>query len=99
MTEVKVTQVHNITPEEFKEAIVADFRNELQLFCKSFQPTESQEYLTREEVGTILKISMSTVSEWSKNGILNPYRLGNLVRFKKSELDHSLININFKKGA
>lgn len=94
MTEVKVTQVHNTTPQEFKAAILADFRNELQLFCKSFQPPQPQEYLTREEVGAILKISMSTVSEWSKNGILNPYRLGNLVRFKQSELDQVLIKIN-----
>lgn len=95
----KVTQVHGTTPKEFKEALLADLKTELQLFCKSFQPIQEQEYLTREELGSIFKISMSTVSEWCKNGILNPYRLGNLVRFKKSELDQVLIQINNKKTA
>jgi len=99
MTEAKVTQVHNTTPQEFKEAIIADFRTELQLFCKSIQPIQQQEYLTREEVAAILKISMSTISEWNKNGILNPYRLGNLIRYKQSEIDQALININNKKTA
>lgn len=94
MQEVKVTQLHNTTPEEFKEAIIADFRNELQLFCKSFQPIQQQEYLTREEVAEILKISMSTISEWNRKGILNPYRLGNTIRYKSNELDQVLIKIN-----
>lgn len=94
MQEVKVTQLHNTTPEEFKEALLADLKTELQLFYKSFQPVQQQEYLTREEVAEILKISMSTISEWNRKGILNPYRLGNTIRYKSNELDKVLIKIN-----
>ena len=55
---------------------------------------QQQEYLTREEVASILKISMSTISEWNRKGILNPYRLGNSIRYKSNELDQVLIKIN-----
>jgi excisionase family DNA binding protein len=94
MQEATITQVHNTTPEEFKEALLADLKTELQLFCKNFQPIQQPTYLTREEVAEILKISMSTISEWNRKGILNPYRLGNTIRYKSNELDKVLIKIN-----
>lgn len=96
MSVVKVTQLHNITPEEFKEAIIADFKTELQLFSKNFKPVEQQKYLTRDEVAEILQISISTISYWNRKGILNPYRLGNKIRYKSSEIDEALIKINNK---
>jgi len=99
MQEVKVTQVHNTTPQEFRENILSDFRTELESFSKNFLPKEQPEYLTRDEVASILKISMSTISDWNKKGILNPYRLGNTIRYKSNEIDQALISINLKKGA
>ncbi len=99
MAEVKVTEVHGTTPEQLTEKILSDFKIELEKLSQNFKPIEPPEYLTREEVATILKISMSTISEWNKNGILNPYRLGNLIRYKQSEIDQALININNKKTA
>ncbi|MDV7187633.1 helix-turn-helix domain-containing protein [Lutibacter sp. TH_r2] len=95
----KVTQVHGTSPQELKDIIINDFKTELEKFSKNFQPIEQPEYLTREEVATILKISMSTISDWNRKGILNPYRLGNTIRYKSNELDQVLIQINSKKTA
>ncbi len=96
MEEVKLTQVHNISPQEFREGIISDVKAELKKLSLSFKPAEQPEYLTRKEVATILKISLVTLSDWNKKGILQPYRLGNLIRYKQSELDKALISINFK---
>lgn len=98
MTE-KVLQINGVTPQELKESIIADFRTELEKFSKNFQPIEQPEYLTRDEVAGILKISMSTISDWNRKGILNPYRLGNTIRYKSNELDQVLIQINSKQTA
>jgi excisionase family DNA binding protein len=53
---------------------------------KHFQPKESNEYLTRSEVAEMLKINLSTVHNWTKNGKLISYGIGGRVYFKRAEL-------------
>ena len=89
-----VTQVHNISPQELKESILEDVRAELKLLSNHFQPVKPTEYITRKEARKLLKVSLATLSEWNKKGIIKPYRLGNLIRYKRSELDQALIKIN-----
>lgn len=97
MEQSKITQVFGISPEEFKESILTDVRAELKAITINFQPSTPPEYLTRQEVAEILKVSLVTLSDWNKKKILNPYRLGNLIRYKRSEIEQALININAKK--
>jgi len=92
-----VTQVHGITAKELKESIINDVRSELSEFSKTFQSKEPEEYITRKEAAKIFKVSLVTISEWGKKGILKPYRLGKFIRFKKSELELALVKINNKK--
>lgn len=89
-----ITQVFGITPEELKESILIDVRAEIKSLAQNFQPIIPQEYITRQEVAKILKVSLVTLSDWNKKKILNPYRLGNLIRYKRSEIDQALIRIN-----
>tara|TARA_R110001583_G_scaffold143023_1_gene295143 strand:- start:3894 stop:4184 length:291 start_codon:yes stop_codon:yes gene_type:complete len=96
MQESKITQLHGVNPQEFKESIISDIRAEFVKLSKNFQPILPPEYLTRQEVAKILKISLVTLSDWNRKGILKPYRLGNLIRYKQSELDQALISINKK---
>ncbi|WP_072877461.1 helix-turn-helix domain-containing protein [Salegentibacter echinorum] len=97
MEQTKVTQVFGITPEELKASIVNDVRAELSQLASNFQAPDPEEYITRQEAAEILKVSIITLSDWNKKGILNPYRLGTLVRYKRSELDKALIQINQNK--
>jgi excisionase family DNA binding protein len=97
MTETNITQVHGITPQQLKESILSDVRTELKEIVLNFQPQMQPEYLTRKEVAKILKVSLVTLSDWNKKGVLKPYRLGNLIRYKRVELDQALISINSKK--
>jgi excisionase family DNA binding protein len=97
MEQSKITQVFGITPSELKDDIIKDVRAELNVIAQNFQPIKPAEYLTRQEVATILKVSLVTLTDWNKKGILKPYRLGNLIRYKQAELEEALISINNKK--
>ncbi|WP_026776110.1 helix-turn-helix domain-containing protein [Polaribacter sp. Hel_I_88] len=96
MEQQNITQVHNVTPQQLKESILLDVRAELQVIAQNFQPKKQAEYLTRKEVAKILKVSLVTLSDWNKKRVLKPYRLGNLIRYKTSEIEESLIAINKK---
>jgi excisionase family DNA binding protein len=98
MLDNKITQVFGITPEELKESILVDVRAELKQLAQNFQPIRPPEYLTRQETAKILKVSLVTLSDWNKKKILKPYRLGNLIRYKQSEIEQALISINKPKN-
>lgn len=96
MEQKNVTQVFGITPQEFKDSILSDFREEIKTLSQNFQPILPTEYLTRQETAKILKVSLVTLSDWNKKQILIPYRLGKLIRYKRSEIEMALIKINSK---
>ncbi len=63
--------------------------------------SEDQEYLTRKEVAKLLKISLTTLNDWSKQGIVQAYRIGNRVLYKKKEIEDSVSkvqSIKYKRG-
>jgi excisionase family DNA binding protein len=98
MEQNKITQVHGVSSEELKQDFKYIVRAEFKEFALNFQPIIPPEYLTRQEVAVILKVSLVTLSDWNKKRILNPYRLGNLIRYKRSEIEQALICINPKKA-
>ena len=81
------------TPEELKKELLADVVSHLQDLKKSLTPKSSEEYLTRKEVSKLLGVSLVTLNDWDKKGIIKPYRIGNLVRYKKREIEDSLKEI------
>lgn len=96
MAQSRLTQVYGISPEELKESILIDVRAEFKKLSHYSQPVEPPEYLSRKETAKILQVSLVTLSAWNKKKILNPYRIGNLIRYKRIELENALININQK---
>ena len=96
MLENRVTQVFGITPQQLTDNILKDVKTELNKIVQNFQPKKQPEYLTRKEVAKILKVSLVTLTDWNKKGVLKPYRLGNLIRYKREELDQALITIYSK---
>jgi len=58
-------------------------------------------YLNRFEVAEILKISLPTLNNWSKSGIVQSYRIGNRVLYKAEEIDKAIQevkSIKYKRG-
>ncbi|SEW27094.1 helix-turn-helix domain-containing protein [Chitinophaga arvensicola] len=71
-------------------------------FSKRFadvQPeNQSPELLTRKEAAKLLSISLPTLLDFTKSGKITGYRLGTRVRYKRSELEQSLTQIQSVKS-
>jgi excisionase family DNA binding protein len=52
------------------------------------------EYLTRKETAKLLRISLTTLNDWSKKGIITAYRIGTRIRFKSNEINDFLTSLN-----
>ncbi len=55
---------------------------------------DSEVFLTRKETAEFFSISLYTVHDWMKKGIIKPYKAGNRTYFKQSELVEVLNNSN-----
>ena len=69
-------------------------KNEIVNIKKSFQPKEPTEFLTRQEVSSLLKIDLSSVHNWTKKKILQSYQIGGRVYYKRSEVENAIIKLN-----
>ena len=79
-----------MTPEELKDIIVEVINDHLNDLKEETQPKEPEELLTRVEVAKLLKISLPTLHEWTKEGMLQSYGIRNRVLYKRSEIMSSL---------
>ncbi|MEO6303779.1 MAG: helix-turn-helix domain-containing protein, partial [Bacteroidia bacterium] len=50
--------------------------------------------LSRKEIAKYLKISLPTLNDWTKKGLVSSYRIGSRILYKKSEVD---LKINHRK--
>lgn len=60
------------------------------------QQITSKEWLTAKEVCDLLKISHTTLFDWSRNGSLKKHKIGNRIRFRHDEVLESLTRIESK---
>ena len=82
--------------DEIAHAIVERVQT-LYLDNQKICEVDSEEYLTRKQVKKILQISYPTLNTWTEKGILKAYRIGGTKRYKKSELDRAMIEVNYGK--
>lgn len=94
--------LQSINLADFKEIIAEVLEEKLE---KIKQPvslkSENTNYLNRHEVAGLLKISLTTLHDWSKRGILQSYRIGNRVLYKTSEIEqslHQVKNLKYTRG-
>ncbi|HUZ58297.1 MAG TPA: helix-turn-helix domain-containing protein [Hanamia sp.] len=59
----------------------------LDSYLNAQQPTEIKpDFISRQEVATLLKITLPTLHEWTKLGWLKSYKIGNRVLYKPHEV-------------
>jgi excisionase family DNA binding protein len=61
------------------------------------QTQKQSEYISRKEVGKLLKVSLPTLHEYTKLGWLQSYKIGNRVLYKREEVEQSLNQVLFQK--
>ena len=81
------SNVFETTQDQLVAQVVSELKNELK------QAIFTEQYLTREEVSELFKISLSTIHNWTKRGILHPYQIGGRVYFKASDIESSMIKL------
>lgn len=92
---MKQIQLIGITPEEFQIGILDGVEKLLNELKKDFQPKEPIEYLTRQETAQLLQVNLTTIWNWTKKGKIEAYGLGNRVYYKRSEIESSIVKLNY----
>src|SRR5688500_3754628 len=90
----------SIPMEQLKSEISETVKKEFQTLLLNLQPPKDQtQYLTRKEAAKVLSVSLPTLNEWTKSGLVQGYRIASRVRYKRAELETSLTQIKTRRAA
>jgi hypothetical protein len=84
------TLIQSVTVEEFSETLRQVVREELSALQPK-QPTSN--YLTRIEVSKLLKISLPTLNEYTRKGLIRGSRIGSRILYLESDIISSVTDI------
>lgn len=88
-----ILQLENTNAHDFKNEIVKDVITAMKGFANTLQP-DNEQLLTRDETAKMLSVSLVTLWDWTRKDIIPAYRIGNKVRYKKSEVSEALQKMN-----
>lgn len=89
-----MVQIQQISTSELETII----ENVLNRVIKQPEPAPKEsEFITRQKTAQFLGISLVTLNEYTKKGIVTGYRIGSRVRYKKQEIENSLQKIKSVK--
>jgi len=86
---------------ELQKFISDTIREEMQKIATPTPPPKT-EFITRNQTAQILGVSLPTLNEWTKQGLIIGYRIGTRVRYKKGEILEAVKQIQtlkFRRGA
>ena len=90
-----------INEKDLKNMIREVFDEKLNQIQEPKKTTNNTKYLNRFEVADLLRISLPTLNNWSKSGIVQSYRIGNRILYKTEEIDQAVQvvkNLKYKRG-
>ena len=90
----EILQIENTNTTDFKNEIISGVREEFKILASSLQGNNEDEIWTRAITAKTLSVSLVTLYHWTKKDILPAYRIGNKVRYKKSEVLSALKQMN-----
>ena len=96
---MEAIQFIQTTPTELANLIANAVRQELKTLNRQVeQPSiPVKELMTRKETAELFDVSLVTIHEWCKSGILKPYKVGNRSYFKRAELMECLLSANLER--
>lgn len=88
----------NFQLTEFRELLSDCVTESLKKEIASFiSPSEPQkQILTRQEAAAELTISLPTLHDYTKRGVIQAYRLGYKIRYKREDINRALEQIKTK---
>lgn len=99
--------LHGISTDEFKELCLEVFKemfganssNEKVSNNKKLSIESEESFLTRQQAADYLQMSLPTLHQYTKNGWITSYRIGNKIRYRKADLETALTKRNFGRRA
>lgn len=85
------------TTEELTGIISQAVREAIKNSLPVTSTPQSEKLLTRKETSDKLKISLVTLNDWSKRGLIQSYLIGGRVLYKDSEIEASLHQVKTVK--
>ena len=82
-----------ISLEQLKTEISSSVKHEFESHFKNHLAPLQTELLTRKEAAKLLGVSLVTLLDWTKTNRVTGYRIASRVRYKRAELESSLIQI------
>jgi hypothetical protein len=83
------------------EELIEIFRQVVKQEVRAIQPipfpTASETLLSRRETADKLKVSLVTLNDWSRRGLIQSYIIGGRVLYKQSEIEASLHQVKTVK--
>lgn len=95
-------QIILTTPNELRQFISEIVKDEFTEYLKAHNnsaptPQPQTDFLTRQQAANVLGVSLPTLNEWSKSGVIIGYRIASRVRYKRHEIEQSLLQMQTKK--
>lgn len=78
------------TTEELTNVINLAVKEAFKALPSPTPSNPSETLLTRKETADKLKISLVTLNDWTKRGLIQSYLIGGRVLYKESEIENSL---------
>lgn len=88
--------------KEFQSIVKQAVKDALRSECDSLVigSTETlKPFLSRKEAAELLSVSLTTLNDWSKSGIVASYKLGSRVRYRMSDIQDALRKQHTKLSA
>jgi excisionase family DNA binding protein len=90
----EILQVENTNSIDFKNEIVKDVITGLKTIWGHNQNNNSEIILSRDEAAKLLSISLVTLWDLTRKDKIPAFRIGNKVRYKKSDVLNALTQKN-----
>ena len=80
----QVIQIQDLTAEDLRSIITDVIEGKLnQMLPKAVEP---EEFMTRKEVATFLRISLTTLGDYTNRGILIGHQIGSRILYLREEV-------------
>jgi excisionase family DNA binding protein len=89
--------LNGISADELIERLVGKLDAVVKTLAVNNQRKDGNPYVSRKEACSLLKISLPTLNDWTKRGLLVSYRIGSRVLYKLDEVNLALDKRVFKK--
>ena len=92
-------QLVQVTPSELVNLINEELRSHIENLSNQLSKhPQEKEILSRKDCAELLGVSLVTLHDWNKKGIITPYKLGNRTFYRRSEILETLSNSNTKRA-